>query len=305
MNSIKLAGVYAAALTPLRADFSPDIEILPSFLSFLACRGCNGALLLGTTGEGPSFSPEERIAVWRSAIEVRQSHPNFHLLAGTGTPSLQETINLTQTAFELGMDGVVILPPYYYRNATQEGIFLWFTEVLQKAVPSNGTVLGYHIPHISGIPLSIDLLARLRDAFTDRFVGIKDSSGDPEFAQKLGAKFGSDFIALTGNDKLFSLALESNASGCITAAANLVSPYLRKIWDCHQRGYQDTETQSWLCQFRSMIDGFPSPAPALLKLLLAKYSEFPKWPVRPPLLPLPARMEQKAIDEIILDQNFQ
>ena len=100
-----LAGVFAAAVTPMKTDFSPDLDAIPPLLDFLANRGCNGVLLLGTTGEGPSFSPEERAEICRSALQIRQDHPCCKLLAGTGTPSLTETISLTRTAFDLGFDG--------------------------------------------------------------------------------------------------------------------------------------------------------------------------------------------------------
>jgi 4-hydroxy-tetrahydrodipicolinate synthase len=111
MSRASLSGVYAAAVTPLKPDFSPDADAIPHLLGFLAGRGCHGALMLGTTGEGPSFSPAERDGIWRAAMRVRQEHPDFRLLAGTGTPSLTETIDLTRLAFELGFDGVVTLPP--------------------------------------------------------------------------------------------------------------------------------------------------------------------------------------------------
>jgi 4-hydroxy-tetrahydrodipicolinate synthase len=303
MDATQLKGVFAAALTPLKNDFNPDIEILPQYLGFLASRGCHGALILGTTGEGPSFSPEERLAIWKAANSVRESYPRFRLLAGTGTPSLDETIKLTSLAFDLGLDGAVILPPYYYRNVSQEGLFEWFSEVIKRSMPADGVVLGYHIPQITGISFTMQLLARLKDTFPNRFVGIKDSSGDPEFARQLGNNFGSNLIVLTGNDKLFSLALASGASGCITAAANLISPKLRGIWDRHQQGYQELEIQSWLTQFRSSLDNYPS-APSLLKFLLATYFEFPHWPVRPPLLPLSSQKEQEAIELITFDQSL-
>ncbi|HEX9331753.1 MAG TPA: dihydrodipicolinate synthase family protein, partial [Anaerolineales bacterium] len=102
-----LAGVYAAAVTPLKADSSLDLESIPALLQFLASRGCHGAVLFGTTGEGPSFSPTEREMLMRSAYEARESMPDFRLIAGTGTPSLSETIDLTKLAFDLDFDGVL------------------------------------------------------------------------------------------------------------------------------------------------------------------------------------------------------
>jgi 4-hydroxy-tetrahydrodipicolinate synthase len=162
-----LAGVYAAAVTPIREqpDSSLDLESVPHLLTFLASRGCHGAVLFGTTGEGPSFSPAERETLMRSARAAREAVPGFRLIAGTGTPSLSETIGLTKLAFDLGFDGVLVVPPYYFRKATDNGLFLWFNEVIQKAVPADGFLLGYHFPNVAGIGFSLELLARLKDGF--------------------------------------------------------------------------------------------------------------------------------------------
>ena len=148
-----LSGVYAAALTPLQADFSPDLEAVAPFLAFLASRGCHGALLFGTTGEGPSFSSDEREAVWRAALKIREQVPDFRLFAGTGTPSLNETVNLTRLAFDIGYDAVVTLPPYYFRNASDDGLFAWFEQVIHKAVPQRGRgrILNRFIDAFEGI----------------------------------------------------------------------------------------------------------------------------------------------------------
>src|SRR4030042_3082215 len=95
-SSPKIAGVFAAVVTPINSDFSLDFEGFASLIQFLANRGCHGILILGTTGEGPSFSIAERLMVYQAAAEARQSIPGFHLLAGTGTPSLEDTILLTK-----------------------------------------------------------------------------------------------------------------------------------------------------------------------------------------------------------------
>src|SRR5574340_904978 len=155
MNRHSLSGVYAAAVTPLKPDLSPDLDAVAPFLGFLASRGCHGALIFGTTGEGPSFSPAERADVWRAALKVREQYPAFRLLAGTGTPSLTETIDLTRAAFDLGYDGVVTLPPYYFRKATDDGLFDWFEQLITKAVPRDGYLFGYHFPGVAGIGFSL------------------------------------------------------------------------------------------------------------------------------------------------------
>ena len=279
-----LAGIYAAAVTPLDAENKPILEHIPVLLEFLARRGVHGALLLGTTGEGPSFSPEERLAIMQAATRIREHRPDFRLLAGTGTPSLTETIALTRAAFHLGYDGVVVLPPYYFRTASDEGLFRWFAALLKAAVPADGALFGYHIPQVSGVGFSLDLLARLRDAFPN-FVGIKDSTGHPEHAEALGRRFGSDLLVLNGNDRLLTHALANHAGGAITALANLASPFLRRVWDAQQRSAADTDAQSTLNAARDALEAFPPFAPTV-KALLHALHDFPRWEVRPPLLPL-------------------
>jgi 4-hydroxy-tetrahydrodipicolinate synthase len=282
-NTPTLAGVYAAAVTPLKSDLSPDLDGLTSLIQFLANRGCHGILLTGTTGEGPSFSAKERLEIFQAAANLRQTLPSFHLLAGTGTPSLEDTIFLTRAAFDLGFEGVVVLPPYYFRKATDEGLFTWYCQVLDKAVPMDGALLGYHIPPVSGVSLSLDLLARLKDGYPKQFAGIKDSSGDPDWAHSLGARFGTDLLVLNGNDRLLSLSMQSGASGCITAMANLLSPLHRRVWDNFQAGNTDEITQDKLSHAREVLDRYP-PMPPLLKILLSHIHDFPVWKVKPPLL---------------------
>jgi len=289
-----LAGVYAAAITPLKSDQTPDSDGLVSLLNFLADRGCHGVLLLGTTGEGPSFSPSERGEILRAALTIRQTHPGFRLLTGTGTPSLDETISLTKEAFDLGYDGVVVLPPYYIRKVSDEGLFAWFGEVLRRAVPEGGTFLGYHIPPVSGVPLSLDLLARLKDDFPTKFTGIKDSSAQLDHAQALGERFGDDLVVLNGTDRLLTQALQSRAAGCITALANVISPNLRRVWDAHQNGKTDAVAQAVANDARDVSERF-SPAPPFLKMLLKELHGFPLWAVKPPLLPMPEDVSRRAL----------
>jgi 4-hydroxy-tetrahydrodipicolinate synthase len=295
-NQHKLSGVYAAVVTPLHEDGTLDQSTLPSLLEFLANRGCHGALLLGTTGEGPSFAPNERITILRAALDIRHSFPEFRLLAGTGTPSLEETIALTRASFDLGYDGVVVLPPYYYRHVSDDGLFAWFSQVILQAVPDGKLLLGYHIPGMSGVPLSIALLENLKNSFPHRFAGLKDSSGDPENARKLGSHFGDDLFVFTGNDRLFSHALQANASGCITALANIASPLLRQVWDTFQMNQDTTEIQENLNKARAILEA-NTPFPPVLKSVLTHQYNFPNWTVLPPLVPFPTeRAEGVAAD---------
>ncbi len=289
-----LAGVYAAAVTPLKPDSTLDLETVPVLLRFLASRGCHGALLFGTTGEGPSFSSKERETFMRSVRVYRQQLPGFKLLAGTGTPSLSESIDLTKLAFDLGYNGVVVLPPYYFRKATDEGLFTWFSELIKKAVPAKGHLLGYHIPSATGVGFSLDLLARLKDAFPTQFAGIKDSSHDDAFATALGQRFGKDLLVLNGTDSYFHHALKNHAQGAITAPANLISEDLREIWDLYQEGKDPTEAQAHVAKQRHILEKY-MPFPPILKAFLHRQHGMPRWSVKPPL----EEMNEKKLEEAL------
>ena len=292
-----LAGFYAAAVTPIRASNSTlDHESVPVLLRFLASRGCHGAVLFGTTGEGPSFSPSERESILRSARAYRNQLRGFKLIAGTGTPSLSESIDLTKLAFDLGYDAALVVPPYYFRKATDDGLFAWFSELINKAVPKDRYILGYHFPNVAGIGFSIELLARLKDAFPTQFAGIKDSSHDADLARNLGEKFGDDLVVLTGTDTYLQMAMENKAAGCITAAANLISPDLRKAWDLIRAGQDPSEVQERINLQRYVLEKYP-PFPPTIKALLHRVHDLPRWAVKPPLESLSAELEEKVFEE--------
>ena len=296
-NRHPISGIYAAALTPFKNDFSVNLEAVNPFMHFLAGQDCHGALLFGTTGEGPSLSSKEREAILRAAFEVRVTFPEFRLLAGTGTPSLDETVELTRMAFNLGCEGVVVLPPYYFRKVSDDGLFAWFKQVIQRSVPRGGYLLGYHIPGQTGVPLSLELLSRLKEAFPSKFAGVKDSSGDPEYAVALGGRFGPDLLVLTGNDGLLLHALEYNAGGAITAMANLYGPLLRQVWDIYLQDGDAIEAQEQLNLRRRILERY-QPFPPTLKAMLAHLHGFERWDVRPPLLPVSDRIEETCLQEL-------
>lgn len=306
INLHPLAGVYAAAVTPYlgkpktegKPDTAFDFESLAVFLHFLASRGCHGALLFGTTGEGPSFSPKEREALMRSLRVIRHQVRDFKLLAGTGTPSLSETIELTRLAYELGYDGTVVLPPYYFRKASEEGLFRWFSELIQQAVPEGKYLLGYHIPVMTGIGFSLDLLERLKTSFPGRFAGIKDSSHDKSFAAAVGQRFGKELLVFNGTDSYFHDALQNDAQGAITAPANLISDNLRQIWDLFQEGKDPSEVQAKVTEQRHFLEQF-SPIAPVLKGLLHKAHGLPNWALRPPLESLDEKIIEDAAEKFL------
>lgn len=281
MQAHALSGVYAAAVTPYFHDSGPDLEGVSKLLDFLENRGCDGTLLLGTTGEGPSFSANERISIWKAAAEWQRQHPKFKLLAGTGTPSLSETIELNQAAFELGFEAVIVLPPYFFRGASEDGLFGWYAQLIKNSVPKDKLLLGYHIPAVSGVGLPLGLLQRLDAAYPAQFAGLKDSSGSLDSAKAYVSGLPGKAV-LVGNDKLLAAGLAAGAAGCITALANLCSPQLRSIYDAHQSGKDTLKLQAALDPLRAAMDSMP-PAPAYLKAMLKTEHGFPRWDVRAPL----------------------
>ena len=299
-NLHPLAGVYAAAVTPYlgmprtagKPDTAFDFESLAVFLHFLASRGCHGALLFVTPGEGPSFSPKEREALLRAIRVIKNQVRGFKLLVGTGTPSLTETIELTKLAYELGYDGTVVLPPYYFRKASEEGLFRWFSELIENAVPEGRHLLGYHIPAMTGVGFSLDLLERLKTKYPNQFAGIKDSSHDADFAAAVGQRFGRELLVLNGTDSYFHHALQNHAQGAITAPANLISDNLREIWDTYQAGNDPSEVQARVTEQRHFLEQY-SPIAPLLKGLLHKLHGLPNWSLRPPL----ESADEKTLDE--------
>jgi 4-hydroxy-tetrahydrodipicolinate synthase len=192
---------------------------------------------------------------------------------------------------------VVTLPPYYFRKAGDDGVFKWFHELIAKAVPKDGSLLGYHFPSVAGIGFSIDLLARLKDAFPLQFEGIKDSSHDAELTRALGARFGTDLAVFTGTDSDFTLALQNHAAGCITAPANLISPSLRQIYDVFSDGNDTSEIQTRVTAKRHALEDF-MPFAASLKALLHRLYGLPRWAVRPPLVEISEADVDRAVTEL-------
>jgi 4-hydroxy-tetrahydrodipicolinate synthase len=291
MSQHPLAGVYCAAITPLNADQSIALDDIPGYLGFLAERGCHGALLLGTTGEGPSFFMDERLAIFNAATRVRQQYPDFRLLAGTGTPNLEETVRLSKGAFDLGFDAVVVLPPYFYHQATEDGLVAWFQALIRRAVPQDGYLLGYHFPAQSGVPIPQGVVSQLRQIQPQRFAGVKDSTVNAEHAMAIGHELDNEIVALVGNDAMLSQALENGGSGCITAIANVNSPALRRVWDAYQKGEDAHSEQAGIDRVKEILGRYV-PYPISMKLLLAEKFGFPRWAVRWPLKPFgPATIE--------------
>ncbi|MDP1544384.1 MAG: dihydrodipicolinate synthase family protein, partial [Anaerolineales bacterium] len=183
-------------------------------------------------------------------------------------------------------------PPYYFRKVSDDGLFQWFSELIEKAVPEGKHLLGYHIPPMTGIGFSLDLLERLKTKYPNQFAGIKDSSHDESFATAVGQRFGKELLVLNGTDSYFHHALKNHAQGAITAPANLISDNLRQVWDLHQEGKDPSDAQAIVMEQRHFLEQYAPIAP-ILKGLLHKIHGLPHWAVRPPL----ESASEKVIEE--------
>jgi 4-hydroxy-tetrahydrodipicolinate synthase len=228
LSNHKITGVFSAATTPLNADGSPDVGLFTEHCKRLIKEGCHGVALLGTTGEANSFSMGERRMLLEAALKAGISPDK--LLPGTGVAAIPETIELTKHALSLGVTKVVMLPPFYYKGISDDGLFNAYSAILEGVNDSRLQVILYHIPQVSGIPLSVPLIGRLVEAFPDTIVGIKESAGDFNNMQAIIAAY-PGFSVLCGADPLLLPLLKAGGAGCITATSNLVADSLRTVYD--------------------------------------------------------------------------
>jgi 4-hydroxy-tetrahydrodipicolinate synthase len=298
--TLEIEGVFAAAVTPLDNDLQPDLEAIPGLLDMLARRGCHGALVLGTTGEGTSLSVAERTSVIREAVRFRQqARPDFRILAGTGCANLPDAIALTRAAFDLGVDAVVTLPAFYYTGIGAEGVTAYFEALVQAAVPADGRLLLYHIPQVSGVPIPPESVGELMHRLPGRVWGMKDSQDDLDHTLGM-LRQNPRLHMFAGSDSIQSQVLAAGAAGTITALANVTGPINRAVWDAHCSRQPAADLQDRLIRARQAVKGLNGPA--AMKAALADLLGLPLWPVRPPLRPLPNSTRErlaKDLEEIL------
>lgn len=280
-NKTGFKGVIAAVVTPFTQEDRPDIENLQRLVTTLYKQGVDGILLLGSTGEGPSLSFAEQELVLEAGMDAAR---DLIVMAGTGCASLPDTIRLTRRGFELGVDAVVTVPPFYFKKVTLEGLFQAYCRVLDEAVPEGRHLFLYDIPQISGISITPPLVERLLAHAEGKLGGIKDSTGNLEHAREYCQKFPSLRI-FVGNDKLLLEGLQFGAAGCITAGANLFAPLAVQVYHTFLEGGDAVSLQGDLTTARATLERY-TPFPASVKSMLALRFNTSGWNVRPPLVPL-------------------
>ena len=238
LDQLPARGIWSAALTPLKADLSIDCARLAQHAKFLLANGCHGIGLFGTTGEANAFSAAERMTALESLLADGLS-PNT-LMIGTGCCALTDTVALTRHAIEHGVTKILALPPFYYKNVTDNGLFRSFGEVIDRTASDNLELYLYHFPAMSQTPISANLIAMLCEYFPKTIAGVKDSSGDLDHSLELVSRF-PDLAIYPGNETHLLATLEKGCAGCISATANANPRGIRKIFDSCLTGNKSTQ----------------------------------------------------------------
>lgn len=280
-----ITGVYCAATTPVNSKGEVCLDLFAEHCKALLEEGAHGIALLGTTGEANSYSGSERRALLEAALKIGVKPDQ--LLPGTSACSVPETIELTKHAVSLGVAACVLLPPFYYKGISDDGLFRFYSDVIGGVADSRLRVILYHIPQVTQIPLSHDLIERLIKAYPEVIVGIKDSSGDIENMKQMVARF-DNFSVLAGADPLLKPLLEAGGAGSITATSNLRSDSLRIVydgWNSPDRKAVVEAAQARINSWRELSNSYVQ-LPTIKTMVCGKRGSREWLNVRPPLVPL-------------------
>jgi len=272
-----MQGVLAPVLTPFDSQLNPDPGRFVSFCRKLLDDGCAGLVPFGTTGEANSLSVEERERLLDALLEG--GVPAEKLIPGTGCAALPDTVRLSKKAARAGCAGVLVLPPFYYKNPSEEGLYRSFAQAIDKTGEGRLRVYLYHIPQVSQVGIPLRLIERLLKAYPGVVTGIKDSSLELENARAMLRAF-PGFEVFVGTEKFLLATLREGGAGCITAIANVNAPAISRAFR-----ERTEERQREIDAVRVVFEKLPMIA--ALKEAVARRTGDARWrAVRPPLVEL-------------------
>ena len=290
-----LKGVLAPVITPFTGGLEPDPDRFNRHCAWLLANGCAGLAVFGTNSEANSLGLEER----RSLLEglVASGVEPSRLLPGTGCCALPETVALSAHATALGCLGVLMLPPFYYKGVSEEGLFRSYSEVIQRVGDARLRIYLYHIPPVAQVGLPPALVERLLKAYPGTIAGIKDSSGDWANTEALLAYARDGLEVFAGSEVFLLRTLRQGGAGCITASANVNPGAIDQV---HRRWREPSgpQLQSGIDRVRRILEAHGPMIPAL-KAVLAHFARDPEWTrVRPPLVELPGARVEALVREL-------
>jgi 4-hydroxy-tetrahydrodipicolinate synthase len=290
MTSRTLAGIIAAVPSPVDARGEPDVVRFLAHARWALANGCDGLNVLGTTGEANSLSAAQRKTIMAAAAS---EFDTARLMVGTGTADIATAIDLTRYAHELGYSGALVLPPWYYKKVTDDGLFAWYERLIGATADTPVPVYLYNFPQMTGLKLSLGLVERLKASFPRRITGIKDSSGD--FDNSAALTRIADFDVFPGNEVALTKSDGNGYAGCISATVNVIAPLAARFWADRENG----ELGARMTAARNAISAYPTvPAVKYLVGRIQGDADFER--VLPPHLPLD-KSDKAALADLQLD----
>lgn len=287
----RLRGVIAAIITPITADGEPDFDRFERAAGYLLDNdgngGCDGLNVLGTTGEATSFSLAQRAALMRHI--ARSPLDQGRMMVGTGAASVSDAAELAALAAELGFSGALVLPPFYYKGVSDAGIAGYFERIVARLGDHPLPLYLYNFPALSGVPYTLELIQALLDRFGQRIAGLKDSSGDLDYARAVAA-LPAGLDVFPSNEACLIEARGGTFAGCISATANCNAALCR-------RGFHDgdAEALATAVAIRKLFDG--KPLVPGVKALLAHILDDPAMAAPlPPFVPFSDAHKRAVID---------
>jgi 4-hydroxy-tetrahydrodipicolinate synthase len=298
METEQFSGILAPALTAFSEQFEIDAERTVAHFQWLLKHGCDGLVVFGTTSEANSLSVAERTRFLEYAIS--NGIDPRKLLPGTGCCSLPDSVVLSKHAIGLNCPGVLMLPPFYYKAVSDEGLFRYFATLIERVGDDRLRIYLYHIPPISQVAISFNLIEKLVREFPGVVIGIKDSSGDWEHTRQLINQFGpAGFRVFPGSELNLLPALRAGGKGCISAFANYAPALLQNLFQKWQ-GPEADQLQREIERQGRLLRKYPV-IPAL-KAIVAKWRQDAGWEnVRPPLVPLSAAQREALFEKFGLE----
>ena len=290
----RISGVLSPVVTPFNDDSSPDAERFVRHCRWLVANNV-GLAVFGTNSEANSLAVGERIDLLEhlaaSGVDPARMMP------GTGCCALTDSVRLTSHAVKLGCAGVLMLPPFYYKGVSDEGLFRSYAEIVERVGDARLRIYLYHIPPVSQVPITLNLIERLLKAYPDSIAGVKDSSGDWSNTKAMLDRFASSGFDVFAGSETFLLAnMRNGGKGCISATAN-VNP--AAIHDLYARWKNEgaEALQERLDAIRRVFQNYPM-IPAL-KAAVAHFGGDPAWArVRPPLVELSDEQSRSLIADL-------
>ena len=289
-----LRGVFAASLTPMTDELEPDTAALVEHVGWLLDEGCDGVAVLGTTGEANSLSIEQRLRV----IEAAGAHlPTDRLMIGTGSTAIADALRLSRAALDAGIFNLLVLPPFYYKPVSDEGLYRFFAGLIDGLGEPRVRVYLYNFPQLTGLNFSLELINRLRVDFPEQVVGIKDSSGNWDNMRAVAESF-PGFGTFAGTERYLLDILRAGGAGCISATANSTSMLCQHVFAAWRDGSpRADERQEKLTGWRMALQSVPG-IPALKALAAGRTGREGWRNMLPPMVPLSADQELELMGKL-------